>query len=320
MISANRLARSFILPVLLFSVLVSGTHAQESTAPVPTRASPNASVVEITARGLTFEAPDSTRSGWTTFRLKNKSNMVHFAVLERLPEGIGIEDHQTEVAPVFQKGMDLLKAGKSKAASKAFAGLPKWFGNVVFLGGPGLIAPGRTAQTTVRLTPGTYLLECYVKTGGVFHSYNSSPGEYGMVHELHVTKDSSAAEEPEPTLEVSLSSKEGIEVEGTARSGRHTVAVHFADQTAHEHFLGHDVHLVRLGDGVDRDSVAMWMNWTRPGSLESPAPAPFLGGVHEMPAGKTGYFTVDLMPGRYAWVAEVPKPDEKDMLRVFTVR
>lgn len=319
MISASCLARSFLLSALLFSVLVSGMQAQESTAPAPTRASPNASVVEITARGLTFDAPDSTRSGWTTFRLKNTSNMVHFAVLERLPEGIGIEDHQTEVAPVFQKGMNRLQAGRSKAASKAFRALPKWFGNVVFLGGPGLIAPGRTAQTTVRLTPGTYLLECYVKTDGVFHSYNSSPGEYGMVHELHVMKDSSATEAPEPTLEISLSSKEGIEVEGTPRSGRHTVAVHFEDQTAHEHFLGHDVHLVRLGDEVSRDSVATWMNWTRPGSFESPAPAPFLGGVHEMPAGTTGYFTVDLTPGRYAWVAEVPKPDEKDMLKTFSI-
>lgn len=279
----------------------------------------DAAVVEVTARGLSFEAPDEVPSGWTTFRLNNESEMIHFAVLERLPQGIRVEDHQEEVAPVFQKGLNLLRVGKSEAASKAFGELPKWFGDVVFLGGPGLIAPGRTAQTTVHLEPGTYLLECYVKTDGVFHSYNPSPDTYGMVHELTVTDASSGASEPEPTLEMTLSSESGIEVDESVTPGSHTIAVRYKDQKSHEHFLGHDVHLVRLGETVDRESVAAWMNWAQPDGLDSPAPAPFLGGIHEMPTGTRGYFTVTLTPGRYAWVAEVPNPDEKGMLQPFTV-
>jgi hypothetical protein len=38
-----------------------------------------------------------------------------------------------------------------------------------------------------------------------------------------------------------------------------------------------------------------------------------------MPAGSIAYLTVTLDPGRYAWVAEVPRPDEKGMLKVFEV-
>ena len=73
-------------------------------------------VVEVTARGLDLEGPDEIPSGWTTFQLNNASGMAHFAVLERMPEGIGIEAQQEAVAPVFQEGMDLLNAGEVDAA------------------------------------------------------------------------------------------------------------------------------------------------------------------------------------------------------------
>jgi hypothetical protein len=44
-------------------------------------------VVEIVARGMTFDAPATIPSGWNTIRLRNESDMVHFALLERMPEG-----------------------------------------------------------------------------------------------------------------------------------------------------------------------------------------------------------------------------------------
>ena len=276
-------------------------------------------VVDVTARGLVFEAPDTIRSGWTTLRLKNESGLTHFALLERLPAGIGIEQQQEQVAPVFQEGMDFLNAGEVDAAMEKFSELPEWFGQIVFLSGPGFTAAGRTSLTTVYLEPGTYLLECYVKTNGVFHSYNPSPTTYGMVHQFTVTDDSSTASEPSATLQITLSSERGIEVEGDLVPGEHTVAVHFENQKAHEHFLGHDVHLARLEDGTDLQELAIWMDWTQSTGLETPAPAEFLGGTHEMPAGGVAYFTVNLESGRYAWIAEVPDPMGKAMLTTFTV-
>jgi hypothetical protein len=276
-------------------------------------------VVEVTARGLTLEAPDSISSGWTTFQLKNESDMIHFAILERMPEGRGIVDQQEIVAPVFQEGMNLLNEGEVDAAMEAFGKLPAWFGDILFMGGPGLISPGRTAEATLYLEPGMYVLECYVKTNGVFHSYNPSPDAYGMVHEIKVTADSSGASAPAPTLDLTISSERGIEVEGDVGPGEHTIAVHFEDQVVYEHFLGHDVHLVRLQDDTDLEVLATWMDWTQPTGLETPAPAEFLGGTHDMPAGETAYFTVDLEPGNYAWIAEVPDPAAKGMLVRFTV-
>ncbi|MGI9043541.1 MAG: hypothetical protein ACR2GK_05390 [Gemmatimonadaceae bacterium] len=276
-------------------------------------------VVEIVARGLSFEAPDSIPSGWTTVRLRNDSEMVHFALLQRLPEGAGLVEHQREVAPVFQQGFDLLKAGKGEAAMAKFGELPPWFPNIVFAGGVGLLDAGQTAETTLYLEPGRYLIECYVKTGGIFHSYNPSPGAYGMVREITVTSDSSRNPEPSATVNVTVSSARGIEVAGQMVPGTQTVAVLFEDQKAHEHFIGHDVNLVRLEDNTDMAALAAWMDWSQATGLDTPAPAVFLGGAQEMPAGGKSYVTVTLEAGRYAWIAEVPNPAAKNMIKEFTV-
>lgn len=302
---------------VLLTILAAACGGRE-VPPTPVQAS-TANVVELKAVDRTFQGPDSVPAGWVTFHFTNASTLTHFAVLERLPEGVSLADQQHQVAPVFQAGMDLFAAGKAQEAVAEFGKLPKWFGQVVFSGGAGLTGPGRTSQTTVRLDAGRYLLECYVKTRGVFHSYNPDPQAYGMVRELTVTAPASAAPEPKAAVTLTLSSQDGIQMSGTPVAGNQTVAVHFQDQTVHENFVGHDVHLVRLQDDTDMDALLSWMDWTQVGGLQTPAPAVFLGGVNEMPAGQTGYMTVTLQPGRYAWIAEVPHARKKGMLKEFTV-
>ena len=125
--------------------------------------------------------------------------------------------------------------------------------------------------------------------------------------------------EPVATLNLTISAERGIEISGDPTPGTHTVGVHFADQTVHENFVGHDVHLARLAADTDLDALAAWMDWRLPGGLETPAPVEFLGGTHEMPVGGKAYFTARLEPGRYAWIAEVDDPMGKKMLKTFTV-
>lgn len=319
--------KRFTPPSLLLTLLVAAACAPsepESTPDTepPAEEAPVAQapgVVDVTAVGLTFQAPDEIPSGWTTFRFQNASAMTHFAVVERMPDGVGVQEQQEVVAPIFQEGMDLLAAGEADLATEKFGEIPEWFGEIVFTGGPGLTAPGHTSQATIQLEPGTYLLECYVKTDGVFHSFNPEPGVYGMVHELHVTDAMSQGQEPQASMEITLSTESGMEVEGTPSVGRQTVAVHFESQTVHENFAGHDVHLARLPADADLEALEAWMDWRQPQGLQTPAPAEFLGGLSEMPAGSTGYFTVDLEPGSYAWISEVPGGREKGLLQTFTV-
>lgn len=276
-------------------------------------------VVDIVVRGLTFEAPDEVPSGWTTFRLRNESSMIHFAAIEKLPEGQGFDSQQAEVAPVFQDGMDFLTAGDVDAAMARFGDLPAWFGEIEFIGGPGLTSAGRESQATVFLEPGTYLLECYVKTGGIFHSFSATPSIKPMIHEFTVTAGSSEALEPQATLKIEISTEGGIAMMGDVVAGEHTVAVHFADQTVHENFVEHDVHLVQATDDLDLSELEHWMDWSEPEGLQTPSPALFLGGLNEMPAGTTGYFTVTLEEGDYVWVSEVPGSAAKGMLVPFHV-
>ena len=60
-------------------------------------------IVDINITGLSFKAPDKILSGWTTFRIHNNSGMVHFALVEKFPEGYGVAEQQKEIAPLFQQ-------------------------------------------------------------------------------------------------------------------------------------------------------------------------------------------------------------------------
>lgn len=304
---------------LVLGTTMAACASSEEGAEASRREDTAESVVEVVARGLTLEGPSEISSGWTTFRFRNESPMVHFALIEKVPDGQGLESQQEEIAPVFQEGMDLLSAGHVDAALAKFGELPAWFGEIVFLGGPGLTSPGRTSQATVQLQPGTYLLECYVKTAGIFHSYNPDPAVYGMVHEFRVTPAASDEVEPTATLRLDISSTGGITMYSAPSAGAHTVAVSFSDQTVHENFVGHDIHLARLQDDVDLDLLEQWMDWSQPTGLQTPAPVEFLGGLNEMPAGSIGYFSATLEPGTYAWISEVPGTRAKGMLQTFTV-
>ncbi|UJH90370.1 hypothetical protein LZ575_16215 [Antarcticibacterium sp. 1MA-6-2] len=212
--------------------------------------------------------------------------------------------------------MNQINNGNTEQGFAEFNKLPTWFFDVVFTGGAGLISPSGTAQTTVNLEPGKYVIECYVKMpNGMFHS------AMGMLAELDVLPANNNRRKPIARDTITISSELGIAFKDEIQPGEHTFAVNFKDQIAHEHFIGHDVHLVRLKDENSIKDLNNWMNWADPEAFKTPAPqgVEFLGGTQEMPAGNTSYFTVTLTPGNYALIAEVPNPIDKNMLKTFTV-
>lgn len=275
-------------------------------------------LVKVTTTEMDFQAPEEISSGWTTFRYHNKSPMTHFFILTKMPvidgEQKTLEDGKREISPIFRDAMDLIMEGKREEGFAQFAKMPEWASKVVYTGGVGFLSPGETGQTDLFLEPGEYFLECYVKTGGVFH------GDLGMYKEITVTEEKSSANPPMPTLEMDISSEAGFEMDEQIDPGMHVLAVNFKDQIPHEHGLGHDVHLVKLDEKSDLKELETWVNWAEPTGLETPAPSgTFLGGVEDMPAGNTAYMTVNITPGKYVWIAEVPNSSSKNMLKTFTV-
>ena len=287
----------------------------------PVTAAPAAQprVVEIRAVGKTFEGPSEIPSGWTTFKFVNASSMIHFAIIDVPPEGVTAQVFNDTLAIPFQEAMDGMNAGDEEAVNAAFARFPEWVGELGRNGGPGLLSPGRVSQTTVYLEPGYYILECYIKSDGVFHTTSPGDGQLGMLLELTVTEASNNA--PEPTANATLAVRNsGFElVSGALKAGENTIRVDFLEQQALPSFVGNDVHLMRVESGESVTEADGWLDWRTRNGLEDPAPVSFLGGVNDMPAGSHGYFSVELDPGDYAFIAEMPGPQAAGFVLPFSV-
>jgi hypothetical protein len=282
----------------------------------------NHNVIDIVSTHMDIEVQSTISSGWTTFRYDNRSHNPHFVLFDKLPDGKTVEDSKAEVVPVFQEGMDFIALGDWNSALQAFGKLPAWSAEIIYSGGTGMLSPDHISEITIYLEPGTYALECYVKNSeGVFHATS------GMITGMVVTEDESGNSEPTPTMEVKISSETGIQFDEKVRPGKHLIKAFFEDQTVYSHFLGHDIHLVRLDENANLDELNSWMNWADPNAFKTPAPegVEFLGGMQDLPAlegqpnSHVGYFDAHLKPGIYAFIAEVPDPMSKNMFRVFTV-
>ncbi len=244
---------------------------------------------------------DTIPAGWTTFRLVNASPYVHFIFFDHLPGDRTSEDLMSDVSPVFQESSYLLMEGKNEEAMAAFSQLPEWFEDLVFRGGTGYTSPARTAETTLFMAPGNYVMECYIKMPDGTYHWNM-----GMYEDLHVTDDTTNAKAPQsPDIEITVTD-EGLQVEGEPTTGEQLVAVHFEQENPG--LIGNDVHVAKLDESTDADEVAEWLDFMTAEGListaENPGPATFIGGTHEMPKGNTAYFTVNLDTGSYVWIAE----------------
>jgi hypothetical protein len=300
--------KKLLLSLLVISglALACGPADQPSADETPatpaesTATSTDPSIVEIKAVDFAFVAPGEIPSGWVTFRFVNEGMQEHFALLWKLPPGKTMEDYIAEVGEVFGSVWERYEAGElDREGAGAALGeqLPEWFfTEAVASGGPALTEGGATSQTTVFLEPGTYAVECYVKSPeGVWHNL------MGMMHELTVTDEANGASEPAADIEMTLSNYQ-IDIDGSMGAGTQTVAVHVQDTP--EGFMSHDINLFRIDNEDEVPEIVGWMDWMDLEAFRAPAPGYSLGGVEHLTAGATGYFTVDLEPGLYAWVSE----------------
>lgn len=256
-------------------------------------------VVEVTAEDFAFRIPETIPSGWVTVRFENVGEEHHFLVFGQLPEDKSFDDYVIEIGGPFNEIWYQLRDGEitePEAWELLEQVVPAWaFEQLVFRGGPGLIAPGETVEATVWLEPGDYFVECYMKSeDGELHWME------GMSDPVTVTDESSGGSPPDVDVRLAISN-DGIEVDGELTPGQRTFEVYVADRGAG---FGHNVHLARLDEGTEADDVLGWENWVTPDGMQSPAPALFVGGVQLLPVGERGYFTTDLEAGRYLLISE----------------
>jgi len=319
----KKINKPFFLLLMAFSVLFNCKNDkktetfEETTIIEESVVEEPSNVIDIVTRSMEFQSVDTITSGWNTFKYQNLSNETHFFLMDKYPEGKTVENALTDVAPVFEKGMQLINEGKQEEGFAAFGKLPEWFGEIVFSGGSGLIGPKETAVTAISLEPGYYIMECYVKMpNGKFHT------SMGMAKPIIVTSEDSGNKPPEATIKITVSNDKGITYDKPITKGTQVLSVFYKEQKHHENFMQHDVNLVKLEEHASEDALEAWMNWADPKGLITPVPngITFLGGVNDMPAGSTGYFYADLKPGKYALISEVPNTRSKGLFKVFEVR
>lgn len=237
------------------------TAVAEATAP---------NVVVVKTSDYAFDAPDTVRAGLTTLRLVTNP---------------GQEMHQV--------GLIRLDSGKTPAelfnAMQTPGPMPKWAVEVAGVNPP---APGQTADATLNLAAGNYLLVCFVPSpDGVPHIMK------GMSRPL-VVAGTAAAAPLAGDVEIKLTDYAfGLSKPLTA--GQHVIRVVNAGQQTHE------VMVIRLAPGKTAAQVAAWVE-----KMEGPPPGEPLSGVAGLGVGQSASFPLTLAPGEYGLICFIP--DAKD--------
>ena len=272
--------------------------------------------VEVITNGMDFEMVDEVKSGWTTFKYINKSYEPHFFILEKMPDTLGIETYKKDLFPPFTSAFEHFEKGEIEAGMKEFEKIPEWFYKVELAGGVGLTSKKTTSKSTIFLEPGTYVMECYVRMpNGMPHTF------MGMVKELKVSEETNGNKAPKADYNVDIASEKGITFVDSIQTGNHTFSVNFEDQKQYEHLMGHDVNLVKIENDSLTTTLDNWLNTIDFKAFRTPVPEGllFLGGVEDLPAGKTGYFEVNLEKGSYVLISEIPNAVERKMIKSFLV-
>jgi len=244
-----------------------------SPAATPAAAPPAAAPITVTATDFKLDLPDTLPAGAVTLQLINHGKEVHQAQVVRLDGGKSLADFQ--------------------AAMKHEGPPPPW---VRFVGGPNGIAPGQEATSTVALTPGNYVVICFIpSTDGVPHAMK------GMLRPLTVTSAAATAGELPAAGDTVRLADYKFESSRPLTAGHHVILVENAAQQPHE------LVLLQLAPGK---TSADFGRWATTGGMKGPPPAMPMGGVGVIDPGATGTFPADLATGKYGLICFVP--DAKD--------
>lgn len=245
----------------------------------PAAAAPK--VVTIIATDYAFSAPDTITAGLTTLRLVNQGKEPHQAVIYAAP-GKSFAELEAAAQP---KGSDAQWV-------QAFMTLQP-----TFPGSPGAVVGPDTVVATSNLTPGNYLIVCFIPSpDGKWHV------QKGMSHHLVVTPaatGATTAAEPKSDITVTLSDY-AFTTSAPLTAGTHTIRIENKGPQLHE------LAVERLAPGK---TLADWQQWAAGGMKGPPVSMP-VGGFAGPDQGKVGWLTMAFTPGTYLFLCFVP--DVKD--------
>jgi uncharacterized cupredoxin-like copper-binding protein len=284
--------------VLLVFVLAACSPAASTT--LPQAAQPTVEVevaeemtsiaeVEIDAADFSFTAPDTISAGWVRVKLTNSGAEPHHVQFMRLNDGVTYE----------QFGQALMEGeGPALALVKQ-------------MGGVGPIVPSGSASAVLNLTPGNYALMCFIPSEADQVPHLAK----GMIKNLTVEPASGvAAEEPTASLTVQLMDFH-FDMPETLPVGKSVIKVINDGPEPHE------FNIVRLAEGKTIEDLQKFLS-----GEGGPLPFVPVGGMNGLEMGLYGYAEVDLQPGDYIAICNIPSPKAEGMphfglgmIQAFTV-
>ena len=230
-------------------------------------------IVTIRARDYKFVAPKTVKSGVNTFRLVNEGKELHHLTIVRLDKG--------------KTDADFAAAMKKPGPPPAWA---------TFVGGPNPALPGGSAEATLSLDAGHYVMMCVIPSPG-----STTPHVMkGMMKAFTVVPAASGGSEPAADATIALSDYT-FTVDKPLTAGHHVLKVTNNAAQAHE------VVLLELPPGKTAAEMGTWVEKTL---MQGPPPGRPIGGIAALDKGRSASFPVDLKPGHYGMICFVP--DAKD--------
>jgi plastocyanin len=233
--------------------------------------------VTITAKEFSFDMPDSLNPGLTRIKFVNSGKQEHTAQLVRLNQGAT----PAQLTAALQDEQN--PAGVFKVITAA--------------GGVNATPGGKDNTAYANLTPGSYYV---ISFGG---DENSPPDFAQGMLKAFTVKTGTAPEVKPPTTQgkVTLADYNFLGVDSLS-AGKTTLEVLNGGPQTHE------LYVVKLNNGVTADQLKTELANEASGGTPPPGPAPFddAGGMGAIAVNTTGYVTLDLTAGNYAFLCFIP--------------
>jgi hypothetical protein len=227
--------------------------------------------LRIEARDYGFDLPKQVSAGPVRLQLVNRGKELHHAQLIRLEQGKTLAD------------LSARPAGPP----------PEW---AVAVGGPGAVGPGDSSSVIQSLTPGRYVVLCFIPS----LSDHKEHLKKGMVAEFVVAAGKkSAARLPQSDLTVRMLDF-GFAPSAPIHAGARRIRVINDGPQLHE------MVLALLPSGKTAADLLAW----NPESATEPPPARYLGGTVALAPGGEAIVEAMLEPGNYVLICYIP--DAKD--------
>jgi plastocyanin len=230
--------------------------------------------VTISGSDYAFESPDTLETGYQTLTFTNTGKEVHHLQLARLNDGVTLEQFQAALQEGETAALPLLE----------------------FVGGVGVIAPGQTATTTIKLEkPGTYLELCFISNAeGVPHL------ALGMMKSIEVVAATEvAAGVPKADLRVDMADF-AFTIPAELPSGEQVwEIVNHGPQP-------HELQLFKVKEGKTVQDVMAYFQ----SPVQGPdTPFETMGGAQGLSTGHSNFVSFELTPGEYVALCFIPDPE-----------